>query len=158
LAYALALESEIGAARDAIDEATKDAKRSGYQLVVVDILSAAASLALIDHDPEAASRLLPTIVTMMREQQRWEDLGSSLRLAAGVELKQGSPERSAVLLGASLRWTDHLDFHDELLLPELAELEQQLNAALGETAFADLTERGAGMSLDSIASLFVTSG
>jgi hypothetical protein len=51
-----------------------------------------------------------------------------------------------------------VDFHSELLLPELAELEQQLNAALGQAAFADLTERGAGMSLDSIASLFVTSG
>jgi hypothetical protein len=95
---------------------------------------------------------------MMREQQRWEDLGVCLRLAAGVELKRGSPERSAVLCGASLRWSGYVDFHSELLLPELAELEQQLNAALGQAAFADLTERGAGVSLDSIASLFVTSG
>jgi hypothetical protein len=158
MAYALALASEIRAARDAIGEAIDDARRSGYQMVLADILQAQTSIALKDGDLETAGRLLPTIVLMMREQQRWEDLGVCLRLAAGVELKRGSPERSAVLRGASLRWSGYVDFHSELLLPELAELEQQLNAALGQAAFGDLTERGAGMSLDSIASLFVTSG
>jgi hypothetical protein len=49
-----------------------------------------------------------------------------------------------------------VDFHSELLLPELAELEPQLNAALGQTAFAELSERGAEMSLDSIAGLLAT--
>jgi predicted ATPase/DNA-binding SARP family transcriptional activator len=155
-AYALALKSEIQSARDAIGEATNDAKRSGYQLVVVDTLIAATTLALVDGDLETAGRLLPTIVTMLREQQRWEDLGACLRLAAAVELKHGSPERSAVLLAASLRWTDHLDFQDELLLPELAELGELLNARLGEGTFAAQSERGAEMSLEGVASFIAS--
>jgi tetratricopeptide (TPR) repeat protein len=117
MAYALALASEIRAARDAIGEAIDDARRSGYQMVLADILQAQTSIALKDGDLETAGRLLPTIVLMMREQQRWEDLGVCLRLAAGVELKRGSPERSAVLRGASLRWSGYVDFHSELLLP-----------------------------------------
>jgi predicted ATPase/DNA-binding SARP family transcriptional activator len=156
LAYALALKSDIRSAREAIGEATNDAGRSGYQLVVVDTLIAATSLALVDGDVETASRLLPTIVTMLREQQRWEDLGACLRLAAAVELRRGSPERSAVLLAASLRWTDHLDFQDELLLPELAELGELLNARLGEGAFAAMSERGAEMSLEGVASFIAS--
>ena len=54
-------------------------------------------------------------------------------VAAAVELKDGFPERSAVLLGAALRWTDHMDYQDEML-PELA-------------------ERGAEMALDNVARL-----
>jgi hypothetical protein len=92
---------------------------------------------------------------MLREQRRWDDLGSCLRLAAGVEFKQGSPERAGVLIGASRRWSDHLDFQDELLLPEFDDLEGQLGAVLGATAFAELSAEGAQMSLDDVASFLV---
>ena len=62
------------------------------------------------------------------------------------------PVTAAVLLGASLRWTDRLDFQDELLLPELAGLEARLKAALGQSTFADALGRGAAMDLDGVAS------
>ncbi len=93
---------------------------------------------------------------MLREQQRSEDVGRRLHVAAAVELKRGSPERSAVLLGAALRWTEHLDFQDELLLPELADLRDRLNARLGSGAFAHACERGAEMSLDGVARFLAT--
>jgi predicted ATPase len=152
LAHALALGSGLAAARAAIAEAGRDAVRSGYQMLVVDSLSATDALALADEDADGALRVVPQIVEMLREQQRWEDLGACLRLAAGVELKRASPATAAVLLGASLRWTDRLDFQDELLLPELAGLEDQLEAALGQSAFADARGRGAAMDLDAVAS------
>jgi predicted ATPase/DNA-binding SARP family transcriptional activator len=152
LSHALALGSGLAAARAAIAEAGRDAMRSGYQMVAVDILSATAALALADEDADGALRVVARAVEMLREQQRWEDLGACLRLAAGIELKRASPAAAAVLLGASLRWTDRLDFQDELLLPELAGLEDQLEAALGRSAFADARGRGAAMDLDAIAS------
>jgi hypothetical protein len=120
-------------------------------MLVVDSLCATAALALADEDADGALRLVPQVVEMLREQQRWEDLGSHLRLAAGVELKRASPATAAVLLGASLRWTARLDFQDELLLPELAGIEDQLEAALGHSTFDDALGRGAAMDLDAVA-------
>lgn len=155
LAYALALDSKIPSARTAMSGSEQDAVHSGYQLVVVDSLSAQVAFAVADEDLDTARRLLPTVVDMLREQRRWDDLGSCLRLAAGVEFKQGSPERAGVLIGASRRWSDHLDFQDELLLPEFDDLEGQLGAVLGATAFAELSAEGAQMSLDDVASFLV---
>jgi hypothetical protein len=153
LAYALALDCAIPAARAALREGMQDAVHSGYQLLVVDNLVADTSLALADDDLETARQLLPQAVAMLREQQRWKDLGSRLHVAAAVELGQASPERSAVLLGAGRRLTEHLDLQDELLLPELADLRDQLSARLGKRAFENASERGAEMSLDDIAEL-----
>ena len=130
-----------------------DAARSGYQLLVVDHLCAESSLAFADDDLETARRLLPRAVEMLRDQQRWEDLARRLHVAAAVALKDGAPETSAVLVGAALRWTDHMDFQDELLLPELADLSDSLNARLGAEAFARATERGGAMDLDDVAGL-----
>ena len=153
LAYALALDCAIPAARAALREGMQDAVHSGYQLLVVDNLVADTSLALADDDLETARQLLPQAVAMLREQQRWKDLGSRLHVAAAVELGQASPKRSAVLLGAGRRLTEHLDLQDELLLPELADLRDQLSARLGKRAFENASERGAEMSLDDIAEL-----
>ena len=153
LAYALALDSKLPSARAVIAEAKQDAVRSGYQLLVVDNLVAESSLALADDDLETVRRVLPLAVEMLREQQRWDDVGRRLYVAAAVELKDGFPERSAVLLGAALRWTDHLDYQDEMLLPELADLGDRLSASLGVQTFARASERGAEMALDSVARL-----
>jgi hypothetical protein len=150
LAYGLALSSTIASARTAITEATEDAIRSGYELAVVDNLTVVTTLALADDDCETVRRLLPKVVEMLAEQQRWEDLGRRLRLAAAVELKLGSPERSAILLGAAERREDHIDVDDEMLVPELHQLRDRLVAELGASAFAHASERGAGLSLDGI--------
>ena len=90
---------------------------------------------------------------MLRQQQRWDDLGGALRLAAATELKQGSHKRSAVLLGAAERWTDHVDVEDELLLPGLGDLKKRLIAHLGAHAFAQAHEHGTTLDLDRIAVL-----
>ena len=153
LAYALALGSDIPSARTAISEATPDAVRSGYELAVVDNLIGVTTLALTADDPETAQRTLPKVIEMLRQQQRWDDLGGCLRLAAATELKQGSPERSAVLLGAAERWTDHVDVEDELLLPGLGDLRDRLIAHLGAHAFAQAHEHGTTLDLDRIAVL-----
>jgi predicted ATPase/DNA-binding SARP family transcriptional activator len=150
LAYALALDSDLDTARAVIREASDDARRSGYQLLEADNLSAQTSLALVDGDLESASRLLPRTVTMLREQERWEDVGRRLHVAAAVELKLGHPEGSALLLGAALRLADHLDFQDELLLPELSELRHAVKARLDTEALAHAFRRGAEMSLDEV--------
>ena len=153
LAYALALDAQIASARATIRDAQEDAARSGYQLLVVDSLSAQAAFAVADADLDAAWDLIPTILDMLRDQGRWDDVGSALRLAAGVEWKRGNAERAAVLLGASRRWTDHLDFQDELLLPELGDLDRQLGDRLGDQAFAERVGEGADLSIDRVASL-----
>jgi hypothetical protein len=150
LAQALALRSAIPSARAAVTEAMEDAVRSGYELGVVDSLNIAAMLALVDDDPETTRRLLPEAVAMLREQQRWDDLGARLRIAAAAELRLGFPERSAVLLGAAERWTDHIDVEDALLLPELAALRDRLTARLGPQEFDHAYKQGAGLSADDI--------
>ena len=150
LAYSLALSSAIPSARTVISEAVRDAIRSGYQLLVADNVMGEMVLAFAGDDLDTARQRVPKAFQMYRDQQRWEDLGNCLRIAAAIELKRGFPERSAVLLGASLRWTDRLDFHDNLLLPELAGLGDTLNARLGAKAFADTTDRGAGMNQDDL--------
>lgn len=86
---------------------------------------------------------------MLRDQERWADLGGRLRVAAAIELKRDHPERSAVLLGAAMRWTDHPDFQDELLLRELPD-KARLSARLEKKAMARAFERGAGLSPDEI--------
>ena len=53
-------------------------------------------------------------------------------------------------LGAAERWTDHIDVEDALLLPELAELRDQLNARLGPEAFDRAYEQGASSSADEL--------
>jgi hypothetical protein len=151
LAYALALDSQIESARRAIDDAQQDARRSGYPLLVVDSLIGQTVIAVADADLETARQLVPEVAHMLREQRRWDDLGSCLRLAAGIEFKRGDPVRSAVLLGASRRWTTHLDFQDELLLPELSDLDEQLVARLGDVKLADLGRQGSQMTVDAIA-------
>jgi hypothetical protein len=93
---------------------------------------------------------------MYRDQQRWDDLGSCLRLAAWIECRLGNTEPSAVLLGASLRWTDHLDFQDSLLLPEVAVIGDNLEAGLGAETFREATARGASMDFDELATLLET--
>ena len=150
LAQALALRSATASARAAVAEAIEDAVRSGYELGVVDSLNIAAMLALVDDDPETTRRLLPQAVAMLRDQQRWDDLGARLRVAAAAEFRLGFPERSAILLGAAERWTDHIDVEDALLLPELAELRDQLNARLGPEAFDRAYEQGASSSADEL--------
>jgi predicted ATPase/DNA-binding SARP family transcriptional activator len=157
LAYALALDSEIHSARSAIVAAESDAVRSGYQLLVADSLGAEAVFAVVDSDFDTAGNLMPTVVDMMCEQGRWQDVGRSLRLAAGMELKRDAPDRSAVLLGASRRWTSCLDFQDELLLPELADLDELLAARLGEGLLAELGRQGSEMTVDGIASFLAAS-
>lgn len=94
---------------------------------------------------------------MYRDQQRWHDLGSLLWISAGIEFKRGLAEHSAVLLGASQRWAHQLDFQDELLLPELAELGDALTRSLGVDSLADATARGAAMELDEVASFLASS-
>jgi hypothetical protein len=91
LAQALALRSAPASARAAVAEAIEDAVRSGYELGVVDSLNIAAMLALVDDDPETTRRLLPQAVAMLRDQQRWDDLGARLRVAAAAELRLGFP-------------------------------------------------------------------
>ena len=157
LAYALALDSAMPSARAAINEASHDAVRSGYELLVADNLSADASLALAADDLETAGRLLPRALEMLLAQERWEDAARRLHVAAAVELKRGFPERSAVLLGAALRWTDHLDFQDELLLPEVSELRAKVDAQLGSEEIARALRRGAAMSLDGVAEFLASS-
>jgi predicted ATPase len=153
LAQALALRSAISPARAAVAEAIEDAVRSGYELGVVDSLNIAAMLALVDDDPETTRRLLPQAASMLRDQQRWDDLGARLRVAAAAEFRLGLAERSAVLLGAAERWTDHIDVEDALLLPELAELRDRLNASLGPEEFDRAYEHGAALSADDLVRL-----
>jgi predicted ATPase/DNA-binding SARP family transcriptional activator len=157
LAYALALDFDLDAARAVIRDAGDDASRSGYQLLEVDNLSAQISLALVDGDLESARRLLPRTVTMLREQERWEDVGRRLHVAAAVEMKLGHPERSALLLAAALRLADHLDFQDELLLPELSGLRDTISARLDTEALARAFHRGAEMSLDEVVKFLTVS-
>jgi predicted ATPase len=153
LAFALALDSELSAARAAIADGMGDAVQSGYQVVIADNLQAASSLALADDDLETATVLLPQVITMLREQQRWEDLGRRLHVAAGVESRRGLSERSAVLLGAAHRRADRMEFFEELVLPELAELRERLSAQMGADSFERAFQRGAALSLDDIAIL-----
>jgi predicted ATPase/DNA-binding SARP family transcriptional activator len=153
LAYALAVDSMLPAARAVIADATDDAVSSGYRVVLVDNLLAASSLALADGDLETAAELLPRVVAMLREQQRWEDLGRRLREAALVEFRRGFTERSAVLLGAALRRAERLEFFEELILPELADLRERVAAQLGADSFEHAFRRGATLSLDDVAIL-----
>jgi predicted ATPase len=153
LGQALALDSVIPSARAAVAEAIEDAVRSGYELGIVDSLNIAAMLALVDDDAGITRRLLPQAVAMLRDQQRWDDLGARLRIAAAAELRLGFPQRSAVLLGAAERWTDHIDVEDALLLPELAELRDRLSARLGPEAFDQAYGRGAALSADDVVGL-----
>ncbi len=103
------------------------------------------------NDLDFAGRRVPEVFGMYRDQQRWADLGGLLWVAAEIEFKRGSAERSAVLIGASQRWTYQLDFQDELLLPELAKLRDGLTASLGSDAFAGAAQRGATMELAEVA-------
>jgi hypothetical protein len=153
LAFALAADSELSAARVAIAGAMGDAVQSGYQVVIADNLQAASSLALADNDLESATELLLRVIAMLREQQRWEDLGRRLHVAAGVESQRGFSERSAVLLGAAYRRADRMEFFEELVLPELAELRGRLTAELGADSFEHAFQRGATLSLDEVAEL-----
>jgi hypothetical protein len=90
---------------------------------------------------------------MLREQQRWDDLGGRLYVAAALELRRGLPERSSVLLGAASRHVDHVEFFDELVLPELADLRQRLTIQLGTDSFDRAYRHGAALSLDDVAGL-----
>jgi hypothetical protein len=152
LGYALALEGALPAARAAIGEASYDAVRSGYDLIVADNLVAETSMAFAADDLETARQLLPRAVKMLIEQERWGDVGRRLHIAAEVELKLGRPERSAQLLGAALCLADQLDFQDELLLPELADPRSKLGERLTTEALAEAFELGAQMSLEGVAS------
>jgi hypothetical protein len=156
LAYALALDQAMPAARRTIREAMHDAAASGYEMLVVDNLGAQTSLAFADGDLDTASQLLPRAIEMLREQQRWPDLGGRLLVAAAVALEQGDPERSAMLLGASRRWADQLDFQDELLLPQVARLPEGLDDRIGTEAFEHACELGSAMSLDAATALVGT--
>ncbi len=156
LASAFALGSAIPTARTAITEATQDAVRSGYELAIVDNMIVMTTLALADDDPEAALRLLPKVIEMLREQQRWDDLGGRVRIAAGAELRRGFPERSAILLGAAEHWTDHIDVEDVMLVPELAGLRDQLSARLGAHAVDQAYEHGATLSVGDVVSLIAS--
>jgi hypothetical protein len=151
LAYALALSAALPDARAAVEESTRDAVRSGLQLVVVDNLMAEITIALAANDLDLAARRVPEVFGMYRDQQRWADLGDLLWVAAEIESKRGAAERSAVLMGASQRWTYQLDFQNELLLPDLANLRDRLTASLGFDAFADAAQRGATMELADVA-------
>lgn len=153
LAYAWALSSSVATGRAIIAEAMEDAVRGGYQMSVADNLVGQTSLAFADGDVEAAWRLLPRTVEILREQERWADLGTRFFVAAAVELRRGATSRSAVLLGVAYRLTRRLDFQDELLLPELTDLRDQLTTQLGEQASVDAYERGAALSLDEAVSL-----
>jgi predicted ATPase len=155
LAYALAMDADVDAARATIKAASHDAARSGYELLEADNLSAAIALAFADGDFESARRLLPRAIMMLREQERWEDVGRRLHLAAAVELRLGDPERSAILLGAALRFADQLDFQDELLLPELSEMRSETNDCLATEPLARAFHRGSEMSLDEVATVLV---
>ncbi len=157
-AYALAVDSLLPAARAAIADAMDDAVRSGYQVVVADNLQAASTLALADDDLETATELLPRAVAMLREQQRWEDLGRRLHVGAAVESRRGSPERSAVLLGAALRRAQRMEFFEQLVLPELADLRERVTAQLGADSFKRAFRRGAGLSLDDVVRLLESAG
>ena len=150
LAYALALGATLTAARAAIADAMDDAVRSGYQVLLADNLQAASSLALADGDLATATELLPRALAMLGEQQRWEDFGRRLWVAALVELRRSFPERAAVFLGAALRRASDLEFFDELLLPELAKLPERLRATLGATAYEEAAARGATLGLDDV--------
>ncbi len=157
LAYAWALGSSVAAARATIAEAMDDAVRGGYQMSVADNLVGQTSLALADGDLETAWRLLPRTIEMLREQERWADLGTRLYLAAAIELQRDAPGDSAVLLGAALGLMRRLDFQDELLLPELTELRERLVERLGEPAFAEAHEHGAEQGLDDVVALISAS-
>jgi hypothetical protein len=122
-------------------------------VVIADNLQAASSLALADDDLETATELLPRVTAMLREQQRWEDLGRRLHVAAGVESRRGFSERSAVLLGAAYLRADRMEFFEELVLPELAELRERVTAQLGADSFERAFQHGAALSLDDIAGL-----
>ena len=150
LAYALALGATLTAARAAIADAMDDAVRSGYQVLLADNLQAASSLALADGDLATATELLPRALAMLGEQQRWEDFGRRLWVAALVELRRSFPERAAVFLGAALRRASDLEFFDEGLLPELATLPERLRATLGATAYEEAAARGAALGIDDV--------
>ena len=90
---------------------------------------------------------------MLRDQQRWEDLGRRLHEAAAVEFRRGYTERSAVLLGAALRRAERMEFFEQLVLPELADLRERVTAQLGADPFERAFRRGAAMSLDDVARL-----
>ena len=156
LAYACALGSSVATARTIIAEAMEDALRGGYQMSVADNLVGQTSLALADHDLETAWRLLPRAIEMLREQERWADLGTRLYLAAAIEFQRCAPARSAVLLGAALRLMRRLDFQDELLLPDLTELRGRLVERLDEPAFAEAYDRGAELDLEDAIALIST--
>jgi predicted ATPase len=153
LAYALAIDWDVPSARTVIADAMDDAAASGYQLLVVDNLLASASLAFADNDLEIARRAFPDAIEMLRDQQRWSDIGNGLRLAAAVELGRGCPERSALLLGAARRRSDQMDFQEQMLLPEVAQLAERLSAELGPEAFARASARGAALELDALTGL-----
>jgi hypothetical protein len=153
LAYALAIDWDVPSARTVIADAMDDAAASGYQLLVVDNLLASASLAFADNDLEIARRAFPDAIEMLRDQQRWSDIGNGLRLAAAVELARGCPERSALLLGAARRRSDQMDFQEQMLLPEVAQLAERLSAELGPEAFARASARGAALELDTLTGL-----
>jgi predicted ATPase/DNA-binding SARP family transcriptional activator len=157
LAYGLALGNGLQSARTAIREAGDDAARSGYQLLVADNLAGESSLALAAGDLETARRLLPRAVAMFCAQERWEDAGRRLHVAAAVESKIGFAERAALLMGAGLRWADRLDFQDELLLPEVSELRTTIDARLGTEALALAFHRGAAMALDEVVKYLLAS-
>ena len=159
LAYAWALGRSLATAREVITEAGEDAVRGGYQMSLADNLMGETSLALADGDIETARRLLPRAVEMLREQERWADLGTRLYLAAAIECERREPGRAALLLGAARRLMRHLDFQDELLLPGLAELGERLRASLGAAAFAEAVGRGQRLGLDDATALLsVTTG
>jgi hypothetical protein len=124
---------------------------TGQVSATPDNLQAASSLALADDDIETASRLVPRALAMLGEQQRWEDFGRRLRVGALVELRRGLTKRSAVLLGAATRLATDVEFFDELLLPELVSLPEQLKARLGAAAFAEAFGRGERLSVAEVA-------
>jgi predicted ATPase len=158
LAYAWALGSSLATAREVIAEAGEDAVRGGYQMSLADNLMGQTSLALADGDIETARRLLPQTVEMLREQERWSDLGTRLYLVAAIEFERRETGRAALLLGAALRLMRRLDFQDELLLPNLANLGERLSASLGAAPFAEAVARGERLSLDEATALLSMSG
>jgi hypothetical protein len=81
-----------------------------------------------------------------------------LYLAAAIEFERRETGRAAVLLGAALRLMRRLDFQDELLLPNLANLGERLRASLGMAPFAEAVARGERLSLDDSTALLSMSG
>jgi predicted ATPase/DNA-binding SARP family transcriptional activator len=150
LGYALALDGDLPAAREAMAWAMQDAVRSGYEDAVSDATSGEGELALAAGDLDVASHSLARAAPMFRQQDRLSDFGAALRDGALIEFHRDEPDRSSILLGASERWAGDslIEFQTRMLLPELTGLSRALEAALGARRFSHALERGRQLSSD----------